>query len=456
LNLEFLSMAVQKPILITKRLVRSPYRALYVGACSLALLVGYSAAHFTTETAPTPTAVQVAPLAEAPKPERPLVTPSLTQYRVQRGETLMSILTGRGVEETEAEAALDAMHSVYNTKTLGRGQKLAIEIDASEEDPTVPSLSSLSMPLSKTTTVKLERSQDGSFKAQKIEKPTVKALSRLKGTINGSFIRSAQNLGLSQSAIAELVKAYSYDVDFQRDLKAGDKLEVVLEQTKTTDGIVVSNGGVVYANLDLGERQIPVYRYVDAKGRADYFDAKGQSLKKALLKTPINGAQVTSGFGMRTHPILGYSKMHKGMDFGAATGTPIYAAGDGVVESAGWSGGYGNLVVLKHTAKYSTAYGHASRIASGIKEGARVRQGQVIAYVGSTGQSTGPHLHYEVRMDGGQVNPSNIKFKTGTALAGADLKKFKATVSSVDALLGKKTKTANAKPAAKKAVKKKV
>lgn len=437
-------------IFIVQRFRHSPYRALYVGACSLALLVSYSA--WTSKTDPLPRAASVA---AAAKPERPLVTPSLTQYRIERGETLMSILTGSGVEATEAQQALDAMHAVYNPKLVSRGQKIAIEIDASQEDPTVPSLSSLSMPLSKTTTVTLERGEDGSFKAQKIEKPTVKALSHLRGSIHGSFYRSAQKLGLSQAAIAELVKAYSYDVDFQRDVKAGDTMHVLVEQTKTTDGLVVSTGSVVYANLDLGERQIPIYRYADAKGNADYYNAKGESLKKALLRTPINGAQITSGFGMRMHPLLGYSKMHKGVDFGAATGTPIYAAGDGTVKSAGWSGGYGNLVVLKHTAKYSTAYGHASRIAKGIVPGAKVRQGQVIAYVGTTGQSTGPHLHYEVRAGDDQVNPSNIKFKTGTALAGADLKKFKASVSSAQAVLGiPKKPVAETKPATKRAKKK--
>lgn len=439
-------------IMITQRLRHSPYRSLYVGACALALLSAYGYGMMQASTPATP---EVTVAVDA-KPERPLVTPSLTQYRLQRGDTLMSILTGKGVDETEAQEALDAMHEVYNPKLVGKGQKVAIEIDASDEDPTVPILSSLTLPLSKTTTVELERAEDGSFKAQKIEKPTVQVLSRLRGTVNGSFYRSAQNLGLSQAAIAELVKAYSYDIDFQRDLKAGDKLEVVVQQTKTTDGIVVKNGAVVYANLDLGERKVPIYRYEDAKGRADYFNAKGESLRKALLKTPINGAQVTSGFGMRTHPIMGYSKMHKGVDFGAAQGTPIYAAGDGTIASAGWSGGYGNLVVIKHTDKYSTAYGHASRIAKGIKPGMRVRQGQVVAYVGSTGQSTGPHLHYEVRLNGEQVNPKNIKFKTGTALAGADLKKFKAGVESVNATLGiAKPKAADAKPAAKKQVKKK-
>ncbi len=434
---------------VVQHVRHSPYRSLYVGACALALLAAYGASQ-TPKEVPAP-----APVAVEAKPERPLVTPTLTQYRLQRGDTLMSILTGTGVPETEAQQALNAMHEVYNPKLVGKGQKVAIEIDASEEDPTVPALSSLSLPLSKTTTVELERAQDGSFKAQKIEKPTVKVMSRLKGTINGSFYRSAQNLGLSANAIAELVKAYSYDVDFQRDVKAGDKMDVLVEQTKTNDGVLVATGNVVFANLDLGERQIAIYRYTDAKGRSDYFNAKGESLKKALLKTPINGAQITSGFGMRMHPLLGYSKMHKGVDFGAAQGTPIYAAGDGVIESAGWSGGYGNLVVLKHTAKYSTAYGHASRIAKGIKPGIRVRQGQVIAYVGSTGQSTGPHLHYEVRANNEQVNPGNIKFKTGLALAGMDLKKFKAGVESVNASLGiAKPKTADVKPV-KKLVKKK-
>ncbi len=435
------------------RIARVSVRSFYLGACAFAVLAGYGLAHHQAQhTRLTATPVVMV----TPKPERPLVTPTLTQHRLDRGDTLMSILTDTGLPAAETAAALDAMHSVYNPRNVTHGQNIAIAIDPSASDPTVPVLSSLSLPLSKTTTVRLDRVGDGAFTAKKIEKPTVKSLARLRGTVRGSFYRSAQRLGLSQASISELVKAYSYDVDFQRDLKAGDTLEVVVEQTKTVDGTAISTGGIVYANLDLGERTLPIYRYTDRNGRSGYYDAKGQSLKKALLRTPINGAQITSGFGMRMHPLLGYSKMHKGMDFGASTGTPIYAAGDGTVASAGWSNGYGNLVVINHTAKYATAYGHASRIASGIRPGARVRQGQVIAYVGSTGQSTGPHLHYEVRVNGQQVNPSNIKFKTGTALAGADLKTFKTRTASVHALLGgTKPKAEAPKGASKKSLKKK-
>jgi murein DD-endopeptidase MepM/ murein hydrolase activator NlpD len=225
---------------------------------------------------------------------------------------------------------------------------------------------------------------------------------------------------------------------------------VLVERLQLEDGTVVGYGNVLYANLDLGDRSLPVFRYKDKGGNVDYYNAKGESLRKALLRTPINGARITSGFGMRMHPLLGYSKMHRGVDFGALAGTPIYAAGDGVIDMAGANGSYGNYVRIKHDGKYSTAYAHASRIAAGIKKGVKVKQGQVIAYVGSTGRSTGAHLHYEILAGNDQINPSGVKFKTGSTLSGKDLAAFKSQVSSVQAQLKGKdgNKVAENQPAA--------
>ncbi|MFM8991188.1 MAG: M23 family metallopeptidase, partial [Alphaproteobacteria bacterium] len=201
-----------------------------------------------------------------------------------------------------------------------------------------------------------------------------------------------------------------------------------------------------------------LYRHVDRDGHVDFFNEKGESVRKALLKTPIDGARLTSGFGNRTHPILGYSAFHKGVDFGAPTGTPIQAAGDGVVEKKGWFGGYGNYVRLKHNSEFATAYGHMSRFAPGIAEGSRVRQGQVIGYVGSTGMSTGPHLHYEILKRGAQVNPTGVKFPTGRKLEGVDLVNFRhakarvdqsfAEASSVLRVAAKPAEAADARPVA--------
>jgi murein DD-endopeptidase MepM/ murein hydrolase activator NlpD len=188
----------------------------------------------------------------------------------------------------------------------------------------------------------------------------------------------------------------------------------------------------LYAQLVLSGRKIPLYRYETADGSVDYYGRDGQSTKKTLMKTPIDGARMSSGFGMRRHPVLGYGKMHKGIDFAAPTGTPIYAAGEGKVVKAGRFSSFGNYVRIKHRGDLDTAYGHMSKIASGLRPGARVKQGQIIGYVGTTGRSTGPHLHYEILVAGKQVNPRGVNLPVGHALAGRDMKKFKAKVGEVD------------------------
>lgn len=248
--------------------------------------------------------------------------------------------------------------------------------------------------------------------------------------------------------LAELIKAFSYDVDFQRDVQRGDKLDVLYERMETKEGVPAGYGNVVYAALDLGKQTVKIYRYADKNGNADYYDVKGASVRKALLRTPINGAKITSRFGVRNHPILGYSKMHRGVDFGAPIGTPIYAAGDGTVNFASKKGGYGNYLVIRHSGKYSTAYGHVSRFARDITPGKKVKQGQIVAYVGNSGMSTGPHLHYEVLVNNQQVNPSGVKFKTGAVLGGKELAAFKRTVEQVHAQLisGEKLAMSTAAP----------
>jgi murein DD-endopeptidase MepM/ murein hydrolase activator NlpD len=235
--------------------------------------------------------------------------------------------------------------------------------------------------------------------------------------------------------INEVINALSYDVDFQRDIHEGDEIDVVFERLHTDKNVTAGYGKILYISLKLDDRELTLYRHISKEGFAGYYNAKGESVKKALLKTPINGAHITSSFGMRMHPLLGYTKMHKGIDFGALTGTPIYAAGDGIIEEAGRKGGYGNYVRVKHSSSYATAYAHTSRFAKGIKVGIKVKQGQVIAYVGSTGSSTGPHLHYEIIQNGSPVNPSGVKFRTGQTLAGRDMAEFKKILQKVKTAL---------------------
>ena len=228
-----------------------------------------------------------------------------------------------------------------------------------------------------------------------------------------------------------MINLYGYDIDFQRDLHKGDKFEMLVESFYNENGKKIRDGNVLYSSITLSNRSIDIYMHkIDEK--IEYFDSKGNSVKKSLLRTPINGARVSSGFGMRRHPILGYSKMHKGADFAAPTGTPIMAAGSGVIAYMAVKGGYGNYVQIKHNQDYATAYGHASRFNKKFRVGAKVKQGDIVAYVGSTGRSTGPHLHFEVIYKGEQVNPAKVKATSGIKLAGKDLAKFELSRSEID------------------------
>ena len=371
------------------------------------------------------------PVAASSRPQLP-ASYTLT---VEKGDTFASLLLDKGVSQDETYALIESMKRYYNPRNLSIGQAVELHLEESKDDPGEPIVSSLSIVASPLKTINVTRNDDDRFTAKEINAPVTKSLARAGGPIHSSFYQTGADAGIPAKMLAEIIQAFTYDVDFQRDLREGDVLDVVFERMHTDDNATAGYGKVVYASLKLGDDEFTLYRHVSPDGFAGYYNAKGESVKKALLKTPINGAQITSGFGMRMHPLLGYSKMHKGIDFGATTGTPIYAAGDGVIEEAGRHAGYGNYVRIKHSASYETAYGHASRIARGMHPGAHVKQGQVIAYVGSTGMSTGPHLHYEIMINGAQVNPSGVKFRTGQTLAGKEMNLFKHEKGQVQAAL---------------------
>jgi len=228
-----------------------------------------------------------------------------------------------------------------------------------------------------------------------------------------------------------MINLYAYDIDFQRDIKSGDKFEMLVESFFDETGKKIKDGNVLFSSLTLKDKTVETYLH-KVGDRFEYFDSQGNSVRKSLLRTPVNGARISSGFGMRRHPILGYSKMHKGADFAAPTGTPILAAGSGSITYMGVKGGYGNYVQIKHNNDYSTAYGHASRFNKKFRNGSKVKQGDIIAYVGSTGRSTGPHLHFEVIYKGSQINPAKVKATSGIRLSGKDLIKFKLSKSEID------------------------
>ncbi len=253
-----------------------------------------------------------------------------------------------------------------------------------------------------------------------------------EGSIHGSLFESAMAHGVPVAMLTEMIKIFSYDVDFQRDIQPDDRFELMFE--RGTDKRY-NDAKLLYASMTLSGKEIKLYRYADQQGGVDYYTPAGESAKKALLKTPVDGAKISSGFGMRFHPILHYSTQHKGIDFAVMTGTPVMAAGSGTVDYAGANGSYGIYVRIKHDGSHETAYGHLSRLAKGIRPGTHISQGQVIAYSGSTGRSTGPHLHYEVLVNESQVNPMSVKFQAGRKLAGKELAKFQAIEKQASAEL---------------------
>jgi murein DD-endopeptidase MepM/ murein hydrolase activator NlpD len=233
----------------------------------------------------------------------------------------------------------------------------------------------------------------------------------------------------------ELIRIYSWDIDFQRSIRSGDKFEVLFERIETNSGKLARYGNILYANLKLGKLSNPLYLFKKNNKIYNHFDEKGHSAKKALMRTPINGARLSSGYGTRRHPILGYNKMHRGVDFAAPIGTPILAAGSGTIVFRSRNGAYGNYIRIRHNSLYSTAYAHLSKFNRSLTKGSRVRQGQVIGYVGTTGRSTGAHLHYEILKRGRQTNPRRVKMPSGTRLGGADLHLFKKTKDRLKTLL---------------------
>jgi murein DD-endopeptidase MepM/ murein hydrolase activator NlpD len=347
---------------------------------------------------------------------------------VRRGDTLMDILLSIGMSRAEAHEAVSALATVYDPRALKPGQEITFTFSTEDGQPIVGAW----LAARADRDVGLMREPGGRFVAQQRDKTLTLEPMRAAGMVTSSLYEAGVSAGVPIQIMAELIRAFSFDIDFQREIQPGDAFEILFERFRGEDGRVAKEGALRYATLLLSGRRMAIYRYVDRDGNVDYYNERGESVRKALLKTPIDGARLTSGFGSRMHPILGYSAFHKGVDFGAATGTPIQAAGDGVVEMRGWFGGYGNYVRIRHNGEYSTAYAHLSKFGNGITEGTRVRQGQIIGYVGSTGRSTGPHLHYEVLRRGAQINPMGVKFPTGRKLEGVDLVQFKHARGDID------------------------
>lgn len=364
---------------------------------------------------------QIKPVAPEPKVNYPW-NEDIT-VKVKSGDTVAGILQSKNIGINDTNSIVHALSKHYKIRNLRVGQK--IDLGLKHVSKEVAKLNKLEIKTGKLSRVEVAPKGD-KFASSKINVKTNKQIAHAGGTVNSSFYVAGRDAGIPAPVIMEMMKAYSYDVDFQRDVKTGQKIDVLFEQLVSKEnGDVVGSNGLKYAALTLKHgKKVEIYKYTDRKGKTGYYKSNGESVRKALLRNPVH-ARISSGFGMRMHPILGYSKMHTGIDFAAKSGTPIHAAGDGVIDFSGRKGGYGNYIRIKHNGKYKTAYAHMRAFAKGIRKGKLVKQGQVIGYVGTTGRSTGAHLHYEIIKNGKKINPSGVKFRTGRILKGKELANFK-------------------------------
>jgi murein DD-endopeptidase MepM/ murein hydrolase activator NlpD len=352
--------------------------------------------------------------------------------RVERGDTLLELLIVSGVAKAEAFEAVEAIKRIYSPRQLKVGTHIELKFAPGQSGAKRREFQSALLPDNQDRDVLVERSVSGAFLARFVPRETRREMRAVEGVIETSLYEATGALGLPQRLVAEFIRAFSYDVDFQRELQPGDRFEIMFEAVLDTNNRIVRADEFAYAALNLSGRRFALWRFTGSNGITDYFNENGRSARKAFLRTPLDGARVSSRFGSRQHPILGFNAIHRGIDFAAYTGTPVYAAGDGEVEVIGRNGGYGNYVRIRHNRSTASAYAHLSRYAAGLQPGSRVRQGQVIGYVGSTGQSTGPHLHYEVIVAGRQINPLSIKSADAEPLSGRELQAFMAARSATD------------------------
>ena len=363
-------------------------------------------------------------------------------FKLAKGDTLVDALVDKGVSRESAQALVAAIEPVLPTRMIKAGTEFEVTLDRQQDfygrEVTFPV--ELSFKPGPKETIKVEADEDGQFSAaidgaQDGAKSQYAVVNQLhtKVRVGAGLYATAKDNRIPDYIVSELTRVFSYDVDFQHQVKPADTFEVFYGNPLS--GSSSKRKVLHYAQLNLDGKTKSLYRYTTADGQTDYYDENGQSAARGLLKTPVSGARITSTFGMRRHPILGYSKMHTGMDFGVPYGTPIRAAGSGTIMIAGRHGAYGNTIEIAHTDKYETLYGHMSRLAAGIRKGVHVNQGQIIGYVGSTGRSTGPHLHYEIRVNDRPVNPANIKIAGGRKLSGKELASFKATKQKILAMM---------------------
>ena len=362
--------------------------------------------------------------------------PVTMPVEVKPGETLQAAVQRTGVAADEAHSVVLALASVVDTIHIKAGMAFQAAIAAPRVRGGATRLIGLSMRTGPASAITLSRTFDGALKLRQLDEKVRDETTVAQGNMSGSLYESALKAGADSRMVAEAVKLFSHKIDFARDIHPSDSFKMVFDRKVTESGRTVETGDLLYAELGAKGQTTKFYRF-DDNGHVDYFDEFGKNIKGFLLRTPLDGARVTSSFGMRLHPLLGYTRMHAGIDFGAPIGTPVYAAGAGVVKEERWAGGYGHWLKIEHQGGWATGYGHLSRYASGLHVGEHVTQGEVVAFVGSTGMSTGPHLHYEVMHGNQKLNPSSAQVPQGTILGGRQLAVFKAQKAHVDGLLNK-------------------
>ncbi len=341
------------------------------------------------------------------------------KHKINDGETFDKILNQYSVNKSEIEEIKIKLSKKINLNRLNTSQKIYFTIDQSNN-----SIKEFIFQISNKERILLTRDiENDNFNQEIILTTLKKEIIYKENIIIQSLYKSASDQNIPASAIIEFARIYGFQVDFQRDIRKQDRFQIMYEVFIDENKKIIETGNILFANLILSGQDNSLY-YFDNPKSFGHYDKSGKSVKKALMKTPINGARLSSPFGMRKHPIDGYNKMHRGTDFAAPMGTPIMASGDGVVKKAGWCGGGGNCVVIKHNSTYQTIYAHMSKFAKGIRSGVRVKQGQTIGFVGSTGKSTGPHLHYEVLINGKKVNSQTLKLPSGKILKGEERKTF--------------------------------
>jgi murein DD-endopeptidase MepM/ murein hydrolase activator NlpD len=377
----------------------------------------------------------------------PPALPIVQNVKIGKGDTMMKIFTKAGLERGSAHRAIASLSKIYNPKKIRPGQDIefvfepAAVLRKSESANKKGELKQITVRPDLYREYTIYHLDDDRFTSKFYKKAVKTKLAGSEGEIKSSLYVAAVKAGLPVPILMELIRIYSWDVDFQRSIRKGDQFAVLYERQVTETGEFARYGKILYANLKLGKNDKPLYHYKNKKGFSDYFDDKGHSARKALMRTPINGARLSSGFGSRRHPVLGYNKMHRGVDFAAPRGTPIFAAGSGTIVYRSRKGSYGKYIRIRHNSEYSTAYAHMSNFKRGVTKGSRVRQGQIIGYVGTTGRSTGPHLHYEILRRGRQTNPMRVKMPSGKQLKGRELAKFIKVKANTDFKLASVPKT---------------